>query len=149
MLKQQTTPIYEYRGHLIVLGANGSAIVYRSTVAGEGSPRLNMLPAPDGYQAGMAWVDRQFPASSVRSRPTICRVMPRYIADDLKRPPGYYLIEHPTRGCFVGIGDLKARFRWSVPRSDRSIERFMSRAKADEALATIGVKGCYVVAMGG
>jgi hypothetical protein len=155
MLQQQVRPIYDYRGHYIVLMANGAAFVYRGMLAGEGSPRLNVLPAPDGYQAALAWVDRQLPPSTVRARPDIFRGnMPRYIADDLPRPAGCYVIEHPTRGCFVGTNaeygkPSKARFRWSIPRTDKSIIRYADRAKADKMLETLGVKRCYVVALGG
>jgi hypothetical protein len=154
MLKDRTRPIYDYRSHLIVLAADGSAFVYRDTLQGVGSPRVNMLPAPNGYELAWAWIDKQFQKQTARAPEIFRDRMPDYIANDLPLPTGFYVIEHATRGCFVGTAaeygkPSKAKFRWSIPRSDRSIIRYADRAQADKMLETLGVKGCYVVALRG
>jgi hypothetical protein len=154
MLKERNEPIYSYRRHLIVLKADGSAFVYRDTLQGEGSPRVNMLPAPDGYKAAWEWINSQLEYPSTSAPEPFRSRMPDYIADDLPRPAGCYVIEHRARGCFVGTAaeygkPSKAKFRWSIPRTDRSIIRYADRAQADKMLETLGVKGCYVVALGG
>jgi hypothetical protein len=67
----------------------------------------------------------------------------------------YWVIEHRSRGCFVGMihSDEKSawtpRFRWSILRSDPQVVRYRSEAAARLGLRKLSdhVKGCYLVAM--
>lgn len=63
-----------------------------------------------------------------------------------------YIIEHPTRGVYLGFdhsrhtGKWQPKFSWSMPRSDPRVLRYLTIERARQELGKIeeaGVKGCY------
>ena len=62
-----------------------------------------------------------------------------------------YIIEHLSRGCYVGYDwdrrqgkQIKIyRFRWSIPRNDPQVKRFYNLKDTEEI--TSSVKGSYVM----
>lgn len=62
----------------------------------------------------------------------------------------YYIVEHPTRGCFVErelepgvLVKWKYRFSWSCLRTAEKVQPFFDIAKAKAIVAE--VKGAYVL----
>lgn len=57
----------------------------------------------------------------------------------------YWIIEHRSRGVYVGNKNGKPHFRWSILRSTGM--KFYSEEDAKKTLDKIGVKGSYISPM--
>lgn len=69
------------------------------------------------------------------------------------RPILRYVIEHRSRGVFVGFdnhhitGEWVPKFRWSISRIDPSVQFFYSEEGAKKELVKISAKvtKCYII----
>jgi len=72
----------------------------------------------------------------------------------------YWIIEHPSRGAYIGHdkygngtrwNENRPRFSWSVLRSDQKVRRFSTLDEAKESLDSFPYQDrpkCYVLSMG-
>lgn len=141
---------YLYLQYYVVMRGS-QALIYRYTAAGEGRPRINEV---EGMIPALRWIDAQR-GKPTELQPEALDKLPRYIAEDAKdRRGNLYVIEHPSRGCYVGHDqnsnhDMMPKFRWSIPRTHADVKVFMDRKTAEEKMAAMKIPKLSIIALTG